>query len=104
MTTAASERLKNDESGKVDAGEAWSQETVATEVAQDIVLNGQVGIIPAVRIMISANSPRGVKNAMADVASIADDSMNAEGITMDDTRPGVGLLHCLPLGMEVPSR
>jgi len=104
LTTAASERLKNDESGKVDAGEAWSQETVATEVAQDIVLNGQVGIIPAVRIMISANSPRGVKNAMADVASIADDSMNAEGITMDDTRPGVGLLHCLPLGMEVPSR
>lgn len=104
LTTAQSRRLERDRRGEVDAGEAWSEENVATEVAQDIVLAGQLGIIPAVRVLVSAQTPRQARALREDITGLAGDDMNGEGISHDDTRPGVGLLHCLPLGMEVPNR
>lgn len=104
LTTAQSKRLERARKGEVDGGEAWSEESVATDVAQDIILHGQLGIIPAVRVLVSGQSPRQTRQLREEVGTVAGDAMNGEGITYDDTRPGVGLLHCLPLGMEVPNR
>lgn len=104
LTTARTTRLGKTRSGEVDAGEAWSQELAATAVAEDIVLDRHVGIMPSVRVMVSAQSPRALRSAREEIGTATADRMNCEGISLDDTRPGVGLLRCLPLGVSVGNR
>lgn len=104
LTTAASRRYQKDKSGEIDAGEALSKEATAQQVARDVVLDGHVGIMPAVRVLCSTRTPRALGTAMETVENVATDKLNAESLSTDATRPGVGLLHCLPLGLEVPRR
>lgn len=104
LTTARTTRLSKARSGEVDGGEAWTQELVATAVADDIVKDRHVGIMPSVRVMVSAKTPRALRSAREEIDTATADGMNCEGISLDDTRPGVGLLRCLPLGIGVVNR
>ena len=104
LTTAASKRHRKDTTGEIDAGEAWSKESAARQVAHDVVLEGHVGIMPSIRVLLSAPTKRQLATAMEALNNTVTDRLNAESLSLDDTRPGVGLLHCLPLGMEVPRR
>lgn len=104
LTTARSKALQTDERGTIDAGEAWSRERVATEVAEDVVQYGQVGIVPSVRILLTGTSQRGVRNQFEDLESAVRSKARADGITSDQARPGAALLRVLPLGLEVPAR
>lgn len=101
LTTAKTATLVKDRSGEVDGGEAWSQELTATYVAKDIVRDRHVGIMPSVRVLVSARTPLALRTAREEIDTATGDRMNCEGITSDETRPGVGLLRCLPLGLQV---
>lgn len=103
LTTAHSKARHIDNQGRIDGGEAWSMEHLASQVTNDIVQHGQIGIIPSVRVMLSGRSRREVTNLFDDLQTAVTEC-GAEGITPDHDRPGAGLLRLLPIGMEVPQR
>lgn len=103
LTTAHSKARHIDNQGKIDGGEAWSKEHLASDITADIVQHGQIGVLPSVRVMLSGLSRREVNN-LFDELQTAVAECGAEGITPDHDRPGAALLRLLPIGMEVPQR
>lgn len=104
LLTASSKRYRRHARGVIDGGESAVEESVASVVAREITVEGQTGMVPMVRFQVSGRTARQLRRRKDALFALMTDTMNAEGLTWDDTRPGVGLLHVLPLALEVPHR
>lgn len=104
--TAASVRLvKQERLGATSTGEVEDARTLAQAITRDISRYSNAGVIPIVRVMVSARTSRALRAAREDLsAADVERAMRVkpDGLKWQDGRQSPALLRMLPLGMEVP--
>lgn len=104
--TAASVRLvKQRRLGETSDGEFEDARTLADAIARDITRYSNAGVIPIVRVMVSARTPRALRAAREGLtAADVERAMHVkpDGLKWQDRRQALAMLRMLPLGMEVP--
>lgn len=104
--TAASVRLvKQERLGATSTGEFEDARTLAQAITRDITRYSNAGVIPIVRVMVSARTPRALRAAREDLtAADVERAMRVrpDGLKWQDGRQTPAILRMLPLGMEVP--
>lgn len=104
--TAAQVRLvKQARLGATSTGENEDSRTLAQAITRDITRYSNAGVVPIVRVMVSARTPRALRAAREDLAAGAVERgmhVKPDGLKWQDGRQTPALLRMLPLGMEVP--
>lgn len=103
MTTAESRRIHEVRTGTLSAGENEAAGMAAQAVAGDIIARGHAGLVPVVRVMISAATPQALARARETIEATVRQDLVCPRFTWNDRQHTVGLLRVLPLGMEVPA-
>lgn len=103
--TAASVRLvKQQRVGATSTGEIEDARSLAQAITRDITRYSNAGVIPIVRVMVSARTPRALRAAREDLAAADIERamrVRPEGLKWQDGRQAPAVLRMLPLGMEV---
>lgn len=104
--TAASVRLvKQERLGATPTGEIEDARTLAQAITRDITRYSNAGVIPIVRVMVSARTPRALRAAREDLAAADIERamrVRPDGLKWQDGRQAPAVLRMLPLGLEVP--
>ena len=100
LTTAAAKRHREQSQGQSSTGETEEAESAATVIAGDMIVRGHAGIIPVVRVMVSAPTARLLGRYRESVTDVAHAALLCQQFAWDDGRHALGLLHVLPLGLE----
>lgn len=99
-TTAAGKLYREQQQGEVNQDEAAMRLRAASATTSAIIQQHEVGVVPQLRVMVSARSEVALRR-MREQAAAAVLTMGSTGLTWDRTRPGAGILDVLPLGREV---
>lgn len=99
-TTAAGRLWKEQKEGDVNTDESAAKLRTTEVTTRAIVAGHEIGVIPDLRIMVSARDEVGLRMIREQAASAVLD-MGSVGLTWDSSRPGAGLLDVLPIGREV---
>lgn len=104
LTSAAMRLAKQSRLGETSTGEHEDSRSLAQAITRDITHYSNAGVIPVVRIMVSARTPRALRAVREDMTADAERTLQLkpDGLKWQDRRQAPAVLRMLPLGMEVP--
>ena len=105
LTAAGARVVKQDRLGATSTGEHEDARTLAQAITRDITRYSNAGVIPIVRVMVSARTSLALRAAREDLTATdvgAGMRVRPDGLKWQDGRQAPAVLRMLPLGMEVP--
>ena len=99
LTTAQGKVIRQNRSGAISDGEMEDNMTLAQRVAVNIRRQGKGGVIPVVRVLVSATSERMVTRMSETLESELQQNLGVVDVSWDV--PALGMIATLPLGTEV---
>ncbi len=103
LTTAAGRRDRELRRGQVTSGESERAEGAAQTIAHDIAVRGEAGVVPTVRVLLTAATGQQLGRDRESIEAVATGPMGCQRLQWHDRRHTPALLHTLPLGLEVPA-
>lgn len=104
LTSASMRLVKQEKLGATSTGEHEDARSLAQAITRDITRYSNAGVIPVVRVMVSARTPRTLRAAREDLAAADIERamrVRPDGLRWQDGRQAPAVLRMLPLGLEV---
>lgn len=99
LTSAAGRVYRKHKVGTISDGEVEEGQTLAQRVASNVRRQGNGGVIPVVRVLVSAKSERMVARYKEQMEAEMMQKMGISNVIWDI--PALGMMATLPLGVEV---